>query len=139
VRGLRGWRVPGPGMPEVLGPTSLPQGVDIRSLRDRAVRDVRPDPWEPPKLTGVTRVRRELYGLDDAIRADYESGMGCTLLARKYCVAENTMLAWLKSHGVELRPPGKLTPEDVVQIPVSAKMARPTTPFGRSSGSPSWR
>ncbi|MGE5292699.1 MAG: hypothetical protein ACM3ML_37015 [Micromonosporaceae bacterium] len=84
-------------------------------------------------------MRQALYGLDDAIRADYESGMACTLLARKYCVAANTMLAWLKSHGVELRPPGKLSPEDVVQMTRLREDGWTYNAIEEKFGSPGWR
>lgn len=48
--------------------------------------------------------------------ADYASGMGCVLLSRKYGVAENTVLVHLKASGVELRPRGKLTPEEAEEL-----------------------
>lgn len=49
----------------------------------------------------------------DAIVADYEAGMGCVLLARKYGVADNTVLVHLKRAGVELRAPRTLAPRDI--------------------------
>lgn len=46
-----------------------------------------------------------------AMIADYEAGMGCVRLARKYGLGENTVLARLKEAGVDVRAQGYLGPE----------------------------
>ena len=38
---------------------------------------------------------------------DYRSGEGSTVLARRYAVSENGVLAFVKRSGVRLRPPGR--------------------------------
>jgi DNA-binding transcriptional regulator LsrR (DeoR family) len=51
-----------------------------------------------------------------ALIADYRSGVGCSRLARKYGLAETTVLAKLRTAGVEIRTHGKLSPEDMVEV-----------------------
>ncbi|MBM6403518.1 hypothetical protein JQN72_04580 [Phycicoccus sp. CSK15P-2] len=71
---------------------------------------------EGPALTGASRTRQVLAGREAEVRADYEAGMGCVVLARKYGLPENTMLDWLHRQGIEVRTHGKLAPDDVVEI-----------------------
>ncbi|MGD8215781.1 hypothetical protein [Aestuariimicrobium sp. Y1814] len=51
-----------------------------------------------------------------AIVADYEAGMGCILIARKYGVADNTVLDHLRFAGVQIRSRGQLTAEQVAAL-----------------------
>lgn len=76
----------------------------------------RSEPWEAPALRGVTRVRRLVSAEIDAIVADYAAGLGCTLIARKYGIADNTVLVHLRQAGVKLRERGKLTAADVDEM-----------------------
>jgi hypothetical protein len=78
-------------------------GAGVRTLRDRASTEVREQPWEPPKLVGTTRVRRLLAIELGRMIADYERGMGCVWLSRRYGVAENTVLTRLRAAGVTVR------------------------------------
>ena len=48
--------------------------------------------------------------------ADYEGGLGCVLLSRKYGIAENTVLARLKSAGVNVRRQGCLDADIVEEM-----------------------
>ncbi|MFT4288343.1 hypothetical protein [Nocardioides sp.] len=57
-----------------------------------------------------------LLGREDELKADYLAGMGSSSLARKYGVAENTVLAWLKAHDVEIRPLSSITARDVEKM-----------------------
>jgi len=43
----------------------------------------------------------------DRMVDDYRSGEGSTVLARRYAVSENGVLAFVKRSGVRLRPPGR--------------------------------
>lgn len=96
---------------EVLGRYSNhgPAGAKVKDLAEAAAREVRDEPWKPPKLVGMTRVRRIVATDMEAMIADYEGGMGCVLLSRKYDIAENTVLARLRNAGVEVTPQGVLT------------------------------
>jgi hypothetical protein len=47
---------------------------------------------------------------------DYLAGDGSTILARRFGISENAVLAHLKHSGVELRPAGKVTPDDVIEM-----------------------
>lgn len=40
----------------------------------------------------------------ESMIADYQSGLGCVRLSRKYGIAENTVLERLKAAGVEICP-----------------------------------
>jgi hypothetical protein len=86
-------------------------GKRLQKAREEAEKDRRPEPWESPELRGVTRVRQVVVGQIEQLVKDYRDGMGCVLLARKYGVAQATVLTHLKAAGVELRPRGKLSPE----------------------------
>ena len=88
----------------------------MREAHERAQRERRAEPWQAPTLRGVTRVRRLLADEINGIEADYKSGLGCVLIARKYGISDNTVLAHLKAAGVQIRPRGKLTVEDLVEI-----------------------
>lgn len=50
------------------------------------------------------------------IGTQYEAGDGCTVLSRRWTLSENAVLALLRSQSVTLRPAGKVTAEDVVQM-----------------------
>ncbi len=97
-------------MAEVLGRCSNhgPAGVAVRALVERASEGLREAPWESPKLVGTTRVRLVLATDLIAMIADYQCGLGCVLLSRKYGVAENTVLSRLKAAGMDVRPQGFL-------------------------------
>lgn len=73
-------------MAEVLGRYSNlgAAGVSARAVLDAASAGVRDEPWEAPRLVGTTRVRRLLATELEALVSDYEGGMGCVLLSRKY-------------------------------------------------------
>ena len=105
-------------MAEVLGRYSnlSATGVTIRSVWDRAFQEVRTEPWQAPKLTGVTRVRQAVLGRESEILAEYAAGIGCTNLARKYGVSVSSMLAWLHREGADVRTFGRLTPRDTAEM-----------------------
>jgi len=48
--------------------------------------------------------------------ADYAAGDGCTTLSRRYGVSENAVLAHLKRVGVPIRPPGKVSLDDLAEM-----------------------
>lgn len=83
---------------------------------DFASVDVRYEPWSAPILNGPTRVRQILASDLDTMIAEYVSGMGCVLLPRKYCIAENTVLARLKEAGVPVRPPVSIEPVALAEM-----------------------
>lgn len=91
-------------------------GVTIRQVWEKAQAEVRSEPWERPELRGVTRVRRLLATEIAPMVADYEAGMGCVLLARKYGISDNTVLEHLRKAGVQIRARGKLSAEDMAEI-----------------------
>ncbi|WP_139979264.1 hypothetical protein [Nocardioides litoris] len=103
---------------EVLGRYSnhTATGLSVRAVRDGASVGVRDEPWDAPRLVGTTRIRRLLARELDAMIADYEGGMGCVLLSRKYGIGENTVLARLKEAGVVIRSKGSLDPETVREM-----------------------
>jgi transposase len=88
----------------------------MREAHERALHERRAEPWEAPALRGVTRVRRLMAVEIEAMVVDYQTGMGCVQLARKYGVSDNTVLVRLKAAGVELRPRGKLTPTEAAEL-----------------------
>jgi lambda repressor-like predicted transcriptional regulator len=77
--------------------------MSVKAVAEAASAHVREQSWAPPSLVGTTRVRRLLATDLDAMIADYENGMGCVLLSRKYDIAENTVLARLRQAGVTVR------------------------------------
>lgn len=105
-------------MAEVLGRYSKLSATEVRITKVRAVaeQELRKVPWQSPELRGVTRVRRLVATEISGIAADYEAGMGCVLLARKYGISDNTVLVHLKAAGVEIRQRGKLTADDLEEI-----------------------
>lgn len=105
-------------MAEVLGRyfRNAATGVAVRALWERALQETRSERWVAPEAGELTRVRHLMRDEIEAIVRDYESGMGCVRLARKYGVSDNTVLVHLKAAGVEIRPRGKLSPEQVVEL-----------------------
>lgn len=58
-----------------------------------------------------------MLGVAEAeIRGAYESGVTCRGLAVVYGVPESTMRDFLRRAGVEVRPLGRLSPEDVAEM-----------------------
>lgn len=93
---------------------SVVTGVKIEHARAEAERQVRVGGsrrWQPHALK-----RRFSAARLEQLIADYRSGMGCVVLAQKYGVSENAVLAQLRRAGVELRSSGKVTPDDVVEM-----------------------
>lgn len=89
-------------------------GVKVEHARTEAERQVRAGGsrrWQPHALK-----RRFSAARLEQLVADYRSGMGCVVLAQKYGVSENAVLAQLRRAEVELRQPGKVTPDDVVEM-----------------------
>ena len=95
-------------MAEVLGRHSNhgPMGARARALVETASADVRDEPWLSPGRGGATQVKRVMASELASMIADYERGMGCVLLSRKYGIAETTVLAYVKGAGVDVRPRG---------------------------------
>jgi len=91
-------------------------GVRVLPVWERATREVRSEPWQAPNLTGVTRVRQAVLGLETEILAEYATGTGSTTLARMYGISETAMLAWLHRHGAEIHTFGRLTPQDTIEM-----------------------
>ena len=100
-------------MAEVLGRYSNlgPSGERVTKATDAAQRQKRPEPWQAPVLTGITRVRQAVRGREAAILAAYAAGTGCTTLARQYGLSETTMLDWLRRQGAAIRTYGTLAPQ----------------------------
>lgn len=105
---------------EVLGRYSnqAAVGMSVRSVAEAAWTDARDEPWTSPKLTGTTRVRRLLATDLEEMVADYEAGMGCVRLSRKYGVAENTVLERLKRAGVDIRGRGQPPSNEIDEMVV---------------------
>lgn len=89
--------------------------VTVTRIRSRASkadpRPIEPAPWQPHALE--VRLGREVV---QQILCEYRAGDGCTVLSRRHRVSENAILALLNREGVTLRPSGKVTPEDVVEM-----------------------
>ncbi|ALX03441.1 hypothetical protein AERYTH_01365 [Aeromicrobium erythreum] len=62
------------------------------------------------------RIRRGLEEQRDAMVADYLSGKGSVLLARKYGLVDSTVIKHLKASGVRMRTGEKLTSEDMIEV-----------------------
>lgn len=62
------------------------------------------------------RVRHRLEEQRDALVADYLSGVGSVVLARKYGVVDSTVIKHLKAAGVQMRTGEKLTTEDMIEV-----------------------
>lgn len=62
------------------------------------------------------RVRKVLGYRVDEIRAAYEAGATCLALAREYGVPESTMRDFFRREGIQMRPLGKVSSEDVVEM-----------------------
>ncbi len=105
-------------MAEVLGRYSKLEPVQKKALaaRQAAETERRAEPWEAPDVSSARRVRQLLAGEMDAIVTAYQSGVGCTTLARKYGISEETMRVHLKAAGVVMRPVEKVTAEQVVEM-----------------------
>lgn len=91
-------------------------GVAIAAARDRATSEQRIEPWVEPQISRDVRVRRRLEEQRDALVADYLSGMGSVVLARKYEISDSTVIKHLKAAGVQMRTGEKLTTEDMVEV-----------------------
>jgi len=91
-------------------------GAGARAVRDAALDDTRDEPWTAPTLVGTTRVRQLLATERDAMVADYSDGTGCVHLARKYGVAQNTVLVRLKQAGVQVRRQGDRDLEELREM-----------------------
>lgn len=88
----------------------------IAAARDRATSEQRIEPWVEPQISRDVRVRRRLEEQRDALVADYLSGMGSVVLARKYEISDSTVIKHLKAAGVQMRTGEKLTTEDMVEV-----------------------
>lgn len=105
-------------MAEVLGRYSNRSAAvaGARAVFDAALVGVRDEPWRAPMLVGTTRVRRLVATEMDAIVADYQRGIGCVLLSRKYGIGENTVLTRLKEAGVDVRHQGQPDPQAMAEM-----------------------
>lgn len=112
------WQVMDLSMAEVLGRYAKLSTTGVRATKARvaAEQNRRPMPWKSPELRGVTRVRRVLATQIGSMVTDYAAGMGSVQIARKYGVSDSTVLVHLKASGVEIRPPGKLSPDDMAEV-----------------------
>jgi hypothetical protein len=92
----------------------LPTARRIGRVR-RALAEMPPRPAEVLWVAhGVAR-RLGQTTVAQLVR-DYKSGDGCRILARRYNLSENGVLAQLKRSGVVLRPPAKVTVTDFAEM-----------------------
>ena len=80
-------------------------------LASTAQREAIAAGWQPHSL--ARRLGRDQI---DRLVSGYLAGVGSTVLARRYGVSENSVLAQLKRSGVKLRPPGKVSADDVTEM-----------------------
>lgn len=64
----------------------------------------------------MTRVRRVVASEIKEIVADYQAGMGCVVLARKYGISGNTVLGTPRSSRSGDSTSGKLSEADTIEV-----------------------
>lgn len=89
------------------------RAMQARAAAEQNRREI---PWAAPKLSGPRRVRLVLERHEAAIRGAYEAGGTCQGLAREYGVPESTMRNFFRRAQIQMRPLGKVTPQEVEQM-----------------------
>lgn len=91
-------------------------GGGLTKVRAVAEAGRRAEPWKSPIVTGTTRVRLLLEPVTHEIRAAYEAGDTCLGLARAYGVPETIMREFFRRVGIAMRPQGKVSSNEVVEM-----------------------